>query len=372
MDPTANPCEDFWQYACGGWLESEAAVIPSTSSKASRFYQGGELGARNNAVLLSLLDDAAADEGDGDNALGIVYAACLDVDAIETRGAGVLNSLLGVIAALGSGEEGGGDGSASSSELMATLSQLQSVHANAFFFLVIGNDLSDPTQWLLQVMQTGLGLPGPSYYSTEADQDLLSDYQDHIAAMLGLLPPQPDTTLDLAQAALEVLEMEKILASAMEPQPPYSALKVPAAFHKTTQADLDASYPNSSWPALFVNLKLDTDLPLNLGQPSYFSMLEEYWPMILSTSEGVEKVQWYLRWILVHSLVDALGNDFLDEHHQFVSDNFRPPPPFIACCVSLILDLYWFLLLILFLLLFYCPVWTVWCQTGGSTRPLVT
>ena len=37
MDITADPCEDFFQFACGGWVESN--VIPDGRNKWGRFYE---------------------------------------------------------------------------------------------------------------------------------------------------------------------------------------------------------------------------------------------------------------------------------------------------------------------------------------------
>ncbi|XP_046633413.1 neprilysin-4-like isoform X2 [Daphnia pulicaria] len=91
MDPTANPCVDFFQYACGGWIKNNP--IPASKSGWSQF-----------AIMYQKLTRELREILQGKNspndpvplilARGM-YADCMNINAIETLGLTPLVDYLG-------------------------------------------------------------------------------------------------------------------------------------------------------------------------------------------------------------------------------------------------------------------------------------
>src|SRR4051812_3619525 len=75
LDRSVNPCEDFYHFACGGWLK--ATPIPDDRSQWNRSFS--EIDKRNEATLHEILE--AARQGGGDEVtkkIGAYYGACMD------------------------------------------------------------------------------------------------------------------------------------------------------------------------------------------------------------------------------------------------------------------------------------------------------
>src|SRR5437764_10522169 len=97
LDRTADPCVDFYQFACGGWMA--ANPIPSDRSTWATF---DELQDRNDQKLHAILEKAAAMPTTETRKIGDYYGSCMDESGINLLGIRPLQSELERIATLAS------------------------------------------------------------------------------------------------------------------------------------------------------------------------------------------------------------------------------------------------------------------------------
>jgi putative endopeptidase len=291
MDPKADPCEDFFQYACGGWLAK--TEIPADRSGYGTFTAIDE---RNQNVEKQILEDAVAKPGD-DTAkrLGAFYGACMDEAAVEKAGLKPLAPVLKKV-----------DGVKDKKSLVGAIIELHQAGLWVVFQLDGDLDPKDSTRVVAQMGQAGLGLPDRDYYLSDDPhmKEIREQYQQHVERLLTLAGTKP--ALAKTQAA-DVMEVETALAKiAMDKVERRDPDKT---YHKLALADLPAAAPGFEWAAY----------TKALGVPAGGDVIVEstdYLKGAAGLIGTMSPVKWksYLRWQVLHAAAPHLAKAFVDEN----------------------------------------------------------
>jgi len=318
MDRTADPCADFFQYSCGGWMK--ANPIPADQAAWSVYYK---LAQDNVRYLWGILEEAskpAPGRSAVQQKIGDYFAACMDEAAIEKRGASPLKPGLERIAAL-----------RSTRDLPALLAQLQLETGSSSFFFGFGSnpDFADSSQVIAFATSGGLGLPDRDYYTKDDDRsrEIREKYFAHVVRTFGLL----GDSAEAARAnALTVLAIEDTLARAtltrVEQRDPYNL------YHRIDRAALVKMTPGFSWEAYLKPLGLETLQTFNVTEPKFFAELDR-----LLTARPIAEVRTYLRWHYARSASPFLSKAFVNESFDFFSKTLHGTPqlkPRWKRCVS--------------------------------------
>lgn len=301
LDKTADPCVDFYQFACGGWMKNNP--IPADQSIWSRF---GELAERNRQELRGILEAAAKAQNRDANEqkIGDYYSSCMDEAAIEKKGVAVLKPEFDRINAL-----------RDKSALPALIAYLHGQGINALFGFGSGADFKNAKQVIAQADQGGLSLPDRDYYVKDDAKsvELRKQYLQHVTNMFKLLGDAPDKAAAEANAVMNVeTALAKGSGDRVERREPERI------YHKMPVTEWQSLTPAFSFSKYLAGVGAPALDSLNVVEPNFFKAFDAE-----LKSVSVDDLKTYLRWHLVHSQVESLPKAFQDENFNFYGKTMR-------------------------------------------------
>jgi endothelin-converting enzyme/putative endopeptidase len=320
MDRTAEPCVDFYQYACGGWMKNNP--IPADQARWSVY---SKLAEDNQRFLWGILEDLSQ-RHDGRNAsqqkIGDYFGACMDERTIEARGAEPLKPYFDQIAGLRSNKD-----------LPRVLARLHLALADQGLYFGFGSsqDFGDSARVIAFATAGGLGLPDRDSYLKEdaKSKDIRAKYVAHIANTFKLLGDAP---AQAQRQAERVMAMETGLARAslsrVDKRDPYKL------FHKVDARGLQALTPGFDWHAYLAEVGQGRQATFNVTEPAFFKALAKMWK-----TSSIDATRTYLRWHVARNMSPALASNFDQEHFDFFSKTLRgieQQPPRWKRCVGLV------------------------------------
>ena len=298
MDKAADPCVDFYQYSCGGWMKNNP--IPPDQAAWSVY---GKLHQDNLRFLWGILDDLSKKKTGrtaNQQKIGDFFGACMNERAIEKLGSAPLKPALEEIAAL-----------TTKKQLAALLAHEHLTNASRGLLFNFGSDqdFANSSDVIAFATAGGLGLPDRDYYlkTDSKSQQIRQKYLEHVEKMMELLGDAPAAA---KQEAASIMKIETALASAsltrVQRRDPHNL------FHKMDRTQLQALTPDFDWNVYLKDVNLAAVGAFNVTEPKFYQAVNEQ-----IRNNSLADLKAYLRWHVAAANANYLSSKFVQENFDF-------------------------------------------------------